>query len=197
MNYNYNFSIIAKLLFVIILFSCLLSCSKEVDQDSLIYYCLDNIFIPHEDSDLNNLLINRAKYYCYNANHYSYHFKYNHGGCINNELYVEVLHDSILNIEIIELSEFTPYNIVCVPETMEELFKMISDAVDKNIEIPRNLSLCDPIRFPFANTCQLADRVRIEYDELYGIPLSINIDYNSGWADEEYIVTISNFELIR
>lgn len=184
-------------LLILLQTSIIISCYKEDDNQSLVDYCIDKIYVPLEESDFNTFLINRAKFNCYDANHYGFVFIYQYGGCINNELYLEVLNDSIINTEIIKLDQFTPITSVCIPETIEAIFELISDAVDKNTVIPRILSLCDPVEFPFTTTCELADKVRIEYDTTYGFPSSVFIDYNSGWADEEYRIQLRDFEILK
>ncbi len=72
--------------------------------------------------------------------------------------------------------------------TVHDMFELIEIAVDESIDID--------FRDVDKGFISVADRVIVEYDDLFGYPKMIWIDYIETMADEEIAVELVSFEIV-
>ena len=72
--------------------------------------------------------------------------------------------------------------------TVHDMFELIEIAVDESIDID--------FRDVDKGFISVADRLIVEYDDLFGYPKMIWIDYIETMADEEIAVELVSFEIV-
>lgn len=65
-----------------------------------------------------------------------------------------------------------------------------------NLELFQKYDTLDKIFAELEKALGEADRVSVTYDETYGFPNEVSIDFEEQAADEEIYLTISNFEVL-
>jgi len=134
---------------------------------------------------------NWAKWNCQNIRDYSFTASRGFGinRCRQAEIKVIVQDSMIISAEVVnDATDFEFCTDQLTP--MEGFFSDINVAVD--VTIPTGWS--DP--FNQGEQLFIADGTDISYDETYGFPTSIFINYVQSLGDEELYVTIMDFEVL-
>ena len=175
---------------VIVCFSLIvMSCSDKCEHDVLT--CLENQGQPlQSDQEYVDYFNARTKWNCLNIARYRLKYKVVNQVCPDTEAIVEIENGEIVAQET-EVGQFSLEG-DCDRDnylnfyTIDDMFDLIENAVDESIEID----------FGDMRSVFRADRFNIEYDDQFGYPGEIWIDYILEYADEEITVELLSFEIL-
>jgi asparagine synthetase A len=85
---------------------------------------------------------------------------------------LKVKNQQVVRAKFVDTGELLPANLQGNKQTVTDLFNLIQRAIDKN-----------------------AFRITAEYDEQYGYPTSISIDYDERIADEEVYISAKRLKV--
>jgi hypothetical protein len=116
----------------------------------------------------------QARWQQQNIQNYTYTFQ---RGCFCPREYtrpvkLKINNQHVAQAEFADTGEPLPPNVQGNKQTVTDLFRLIQSAIDKN-----------------------AFRIIAKYDEQYGYPISINIDYDERIADEEVYVSATGLKV--
>ncbi len=187
---NNELPLIMNQLFCVIAFiGFFIGCNES---DDINIECINNLNSPRQsDQEYFDYYSASSKWVCSGINSYSMSYVSITQDCPDTEIFVEVEVGEIRNVDV-SVGQFSnPFN--CDTDnnssiySIEELFNLIEEAVDESIEIDFT-DLGEGI-------INRADGIIVEYDEFFGYPRSIRLDYIRSISDEELAIEISNFEL--